>query len=1743
MTLNGVRSIVLFFLISFSATAQPIASYVVKGDTNLNPVRVCRQYVTTFEDISSGQIASVSWNFPTGNPSTSTNSLVNVLWNSNGTKACSLTVTDANGQTNTISFNVIVSSNTPNAGFGLIPDLCSSDPGKLLTQGTPSGGTYFGLGVANNRFYPGVADTGFHTIGYVYTSPNGCSDTAYSTVYVKPGPTASLLELNSFSNCNGFSFTNPNFEIELYDQSTTVPPDSIVNYEIFWGDGTLGWDSIAFRPGLKHTYFGQGIYQLKYVVTGLNGCTDTAKYLVINTTNPASLNMQNPGGTNGCAPVTVTFPVNTTNTDTTIIYTINWGDGTDTSFKHPPPAFVTHTYDTTSCILPNGFFTITANATNACVSTQSTLQGPFVTQPGKAVFTVFPGCVNVPHTFNNLSIPGYTNACSRLSTYIWDFGDGSPLVTQVASTPIPPPGVHTYTAPGYYDVTLILVSPAGNCPGDTLIQSVCIENPVSATVGVTDTIGCQPIVPTIVNTSDTNSFCSPVQFGWFVDTAFGWSLAQGSTMNDWIPNIQFTEPGIYTLSFFNINNCGGDTISHQIHVWDRPEISLPQNIQPYCDTVIVNTANNIRHIPSINPNGTPITSYLWRVSPNVTYLSNTDSTSQSPVFLLPPDTYSVQLIVSNQCGSDTATQTVVVNPLTNGGFIKNVAEGCSPLTVNVQSTSTPGVQHTWFVDSVPYSSAMDTTFVLSNTGTIDSVYQIMLVVFSGIGCQDTLVQYVTVYPGPSALFSAADVCFGTTVQFYDSSLAAVAPLSEWFWDFGDNDSSSAQNPTHNYLNPGHYFVGLTVTDTNGCSAFFGDSVWVRSAPYTEFSFNYSSLPDSACILDSVFFLDASTIDSNGTPIVSWQWDVFDDGAIDDTSQNSYFIFNNPGSFPVRLTVQSASGCTSTFVDTIYVSNPAQPFFTLSSYGGCTPVTVVANNLSTGYITNYNWVFYTLDSNNNQIIEYTSTQQDPNPIPPFQANILSTKSVFAQLTTSNACYSATYTDTINIKPIPIPFFAFSSDTGCSPLTVIIQVDGLATGNPDSILFDFGDGTPGLTLFPNINILPNGDTLFTWNQQTHTFTYNGLGLDTTYYVTLYASNECGDSSYTVPINVRNRSVQSFFTASSNLGCAPMNVAFSNYSFAAQYISYCFDFDTINKVCNGPTFSGPNPTYTFAQPGVYVVAQFGFNSCGADTSYQIIDVRPKANVQFSFPSPICGGDTIVFQNNSTLSAGNIWGYKWTFGDGDSSLFSSPSHYYDSAGVYTVCLTVYTDAGCDSTYCQQMTVFGTPLADFTFTNNVCQNLQPIQFTNLSTNGTGNIISYEWFFGDGGVATQINPQYIYQAPGTYDVKLVVTNDNGCKDSLIQPITIYPVPVADFSFVYTSGDSCGVPQTIQFTNNSNGAGGYYWDFDWNNNPGQDTSIQMHPSFTYTQPGYYDVMLISKNGLGCEDTIIQRINIHPLPDPNFTPNVTAGCAPLTVFFNNTTKLPQGFTDSIYYTWYFGDGTSTTQSNPEHRFINPGTYSVKLVAQTENSCEDSVRYVGLITVYPVPEPQFVYTIKEFGIYQYTNLTKGGTPPYQSYFWDFDDGLTSTEKDPLHEFDIDRVGWEQGFRVCLTVVDANGCDSTWCDTVKVGAFTLYVPNAMAPDSDGEEAIFLPKGQGLETYSCMVFDRWGNLLWQTDKLDPITANPVEGWDGTFKGEPVPPGVYIWRIDATFANGVIWRGEGYNESIKTNTGTITILR
>jgi len=954
------------------------ASFIVDGDTNLSVVKVCKGYTVDFINNSTGIIQNYTWSLPGGSPNSSSLPSPSVVFNTNGNYNCSFTISYSGGLTNTINFQVRVKSTVTNASFGFLPSVCSSDPAYLLSAGNPSGGDYFGTGVSNNKFDPGVADTGFHTLGYVYTAPNGCKDTAYSTVYVKPGPTAALIELSSFSNCNAFSFANPNFLITIFDVSTS--PDSIIKHELIWGDGTLGWDSTGFRAqGLQHTYYGQGIYILKYVVTSGNGCTDTARYSVLNTTNPASLNITNPGGTNGCAPVTVTMPLSTTNSDSSITYTVQWGDGTDTTFGHPPPATVSHTYDTTSCTEPGGFFNITAIAQNACVTTQSTVAGPFVTQPAIAEFVPLNGCVNQLHTLTNMSVPGFDNACSRLTTFKWDWGDGTPQTTVISSAPIPPPGMHTWTSTGYYNVTLWVISPGSVlCPNDSITYVVCIGDAPSDSIVFTDTVGCAPYSPIFNNSTDTSTYCGPSSYGWYLDDTTGVSFINGSTSLDFDPDVEFTVPGIYQLSFYNFNECGGDTTTQNIIVQGPPIVSLPPNPFPFCDTATIKFATDSLHTPSVDSNYAAISSYSWSITPGgFTYLNGTDSTSQFPEVLFVPNTYTIILKATNICGTDADTQVVVVNALTNGGFLIDNLDGCAPLAVDVKSTSTIGVMHKWYINGVLYSNNRDTNMVLTNSGLVgDSLYLIELEVTSGLGCSDTLKEWVVVRPTPQPNFSFTEACLADTTYFFDSTLFAYAPLADWNWDFGDGTSSKQTNATHVYANPGRYWVTLGVGDTNGCIGYYSDSLWVRSKPLVDFNLNYSCKPDSACVNDTIFLKNLSTIDSNGTPISAYAWDVYNDGIINDTNRNSYWLFPNPGVQEVKLTVSSQSGCVDTLVKQIFISQPPNPQFTLSQKGGCTPFSVSVTESSTGYITNYLWNFYTVDSFGNQTQVHTSTLQDP-----------------------------------------------------------------------------------------------------------------------------------------------------------------------------------------------------------------------------------------------------------------------------------------------------------------------------------------------------------------------------------------------------------------------------------------------------------------------------------------------------------------------------------------------------------------------------------------------------------------------------------------------------------------------------------------------------------------------------------------------------------------------------------------------
>jgi len=286
------------------------------------------------------------------------------------------------------------------------------------------------------------------------------------------------------------------------------------------------------------------------------------------------------------------------------------------------------------------------------------------------------------------------------------------------------------------------------------------------------------------------------------------------------------------------------------------------------------------------------------------------------------------------------------------------------------------------------------------------------------------------------------------------------------------------------------------------------------------------------------------------------------------------------------------------------------------------------------------------------------------------------------------------------------------------------------------------------------------------------------------------------------------------------------------------------------------------------------------------------------------------------------------------------------------------------------------------------------LQFTNGSTGGT----SYQWNFGDGNTSTSLSPSHAYASTGTYTVCLITTNSCG-SDTSCQTINVTcPAPIAAYS--YTAN---GI--TATFTNLTPNTTAWLWNFG-----DGSTSTQQNPIHSYANQGSYTVCLIASGPCG-SDTTCGIVTVCVQPNVGFIPSGNG----LSVTFTNTTS------GANIFTWDFGDGTTSTATNPNHVFPAAGFYLVCLVA--DNNCTaDSLCQ----TVY-VCEPaqaNFTFSTNQFTT-TFTNQTAGAT----SFSWNFGDGQTSTAVNPVHTYQANG-----NYTVCLIATDTCASD-TICQTVNVG------------------------------------------------------------------------------------------------------------
>jgi len=174
-----------------------------------------------------------------------------------------------------------------------------------------------------------------------------------------------------------------------------------------------------------------------------------------------------------------------------------------------------------------------------------------------------------------------------------------------------------------------------------------------------------------------------------------------------------------------------------------------------------------------------------------------------------------------------------------------------------------------------------------------------------------------------------------------------------------------------------------------------------------------------------------------------------------------------------------------------------------------------------------------------------------------------------------------------------------------------------------------------------------------------------------------------------------------------------------------------------------------------------------------------------------------------------------------------------------------------------------------------------------------------------------------------------------------------------------------------------------------------------------------------------------------------------------------------------------------------------------------------------------------------YTFSFLDESTNSPI-SWVWTFGDGKGSTSENPTHTY-LDTGA----YTVTLTTTNNQGCDSTATHIVQVKGIPgqLFLPTAFEPDGGTLELkTFMAKGSGIREWHLQIFNNYSQLVWETSKLDDKGA-PVEGWDGTFNGAPMPQGVYVWQASATFINGTVWKGNVLNNSLPKRVGTIHLIR
>ncbi len=497
--------------------------------------------------------------------------------------------------------------------------------------------------------------------------------------------------------------------------------------------------------------------------------------------------------------------------------------------------------------------------------------------------------------------------------------------------------------------------------------------------------------------------------------------------------------------------------------------------------------------------------------------------------------------------------------------------------------------------------------------------------------------------------------------------------------------------------------------------------------------------------------------------------------------------------------------------------------------------------------------------------------------------------------------------------PLAQFVASETAGCAPLMVRF----------------INQTIPALTSW---EWLVQGTTSSIYNDKNPTILFENPGF---YTVTLRVENTFGKDSATMLIKVLSQP-RAAFSAAVVLG--QTSVAFQNQS--ANTESSLWNFG------NGQTSSENSPVHDFLADGVYPVLLIATNTCGADTSSQTIKIVTVPEAAFIAIDTIgCLPLTVQYTNQSSANAEHwIWAFEG--GIPAASIEQHPIVVYQQPGNFDVGLRVSNAAGSRQLIKKDLiSVKTVPQAAFEVSYQIGE--KTAVFTNQSTN----FQTSQWSFGDGNATIERNPVHTFESDGTYLVQLAVSNECG-TDTFLQNLIVVTPPEANFTVLDTAG--CA-PFQVQYHNQSSAnAVQFQWQF-LGGTPAQSTD--KNPVVIYQEAGVFGATLSAGNAWGTKNlTKNELIAVQTVPIADFTFSIAGD----TIRFSNLS------THATDFTWYFGDGESSTAVHPVHIYSAFGLYEVTLSARNECGTSEQ-RLAAQILLTKANQPHW---IKEFLLFPNPN-----------------------------------------------------------------------------------------------------------------------------------------------------------------------------